>query len=238
MPKNKYDTESVQLILKGDGCKTTCKVLSILAKFCEIVLIIGAICCGICGIALGVGSRDININDAITAIKEEEGFPAAVLEIPEVSNFLALEPSRQLAAVLGAIAIATILLVLTSILARYVYRFFKNLSHGRTPFTMENVDILQKIGVWTFILAGVSVVASIIIELLAGAKSVSINVSVSTIAMGFVALVLAVVFKRGVLMSLPFSLPSSFMSLLYSSIRTRMHPAIGMETIAPISPKV
>ena len=198
MPKNKYDTESVQLILKGDGCKTTCKVLSILAKFCEIVLIIGAICCGICGIALGVGSRDININDAITAIKEEEGFPAAVLEIPEVSNFLALEPSRQLAAVLGAIAIATILLVLTSILARYVYRFFKNLSHGRTPFTMENVDILQKIGVWTFILAGVSVVASIIIELLAGAKSVSINVSVSTIAMGFVALALAVVFKRGV----------------------------------------
>ena len=198
MPKNKYDAESVQLILKGDGCKTTCKVLSILAKFCEIVLIIGAICCGICGIALGVGSRDININDAITAIKEEEGFPAAVLEIPEVSNFLALEPSRQLAAVLGAIAIATILLVLTSILARYVYRFFKNLSHGRTPFTMENVDILQKIGVWTFILAGVSVVASIIIELLAGAKSVSINVSVSTIAMGFVALVLAVVFKRGV----------------------------------------
>ena len=198
MPNNKYDAESVQLILKGDGCKTTCKVLSILAKFCEIVLIIGAICCGICGIALGVGSRDININDAITAIKEEEGFPAAVLEIPEVSNFLALEPSRQLAAVLGAIAIATILLVLTSILARYVYRFFKNLSHGRTPFTMENVDILQKIGVWTFILAGVSVVASIIIELLAGAKSVSINVSVSTIAMGFVALVLAVVFKRGV----------------------------------------
>lgn len=198
MPKNKYDTESVQLILKGDGCKTTCKVLSILAKFCEIVLIIGAICCGICGIALGVGSRDININDAITAIKEEEGFPAAVLEIPEVSNFLALEPSRQLAAVLGAIAIATILLVLTSILARYVYRFFKNLSHGRTPFTMENVDVLQKIGVWTFVLAGVSVVASIIIELLAGAKSVSINVSVSTIAMGFVALVLAVVFKRGV----------------------------------------
>lgn len=198
MPNNKYDAEGVQLILKGDGCKTTCKVLSILAKFCEIVLIIGAICCGICGIALGVGSRDININDAITAIKEEEGFPAAVLEIPEVSNFLALEPSRQLAAVLGAIAIATILLVLTSILARYVYRFFKNLSHGRTPFTMENVDILQKIGVWTFILAGVSVVASIIIELLAGAKSVSINVSVSTIAMGFVALVLAVVFKRGV----------------------------------------
>ena len=198
MPKNKYDAESVQLILKGDECKTTCKVLSILAKFCEIVLIIGAICCGICGIALGVGSRDININDAITAIKEEEGFPAAVLEIPEVSNFLALEPSRQLAAVLGAIAIATILLVLTSILARYVYRFFKNLSHGRTPFTMENVDILQKIGVWTFVLAGVSVVASIIIELLAGAKSVSINVSVSTIAMGFVALVLAVVFKRGV----------------------------------------
>ena len=124
MPKNKYDAEGVQLILKGDGCKTTCKVLSILAKFCEIVLIIGAICCGICGIALGVGSRDININDAITAIKEEEGFPAAVLEIPEVSNFLALEPSRQLAAVLGAIAIATILLVLTSILARYVYRFF------------------------------------------------------------------------------------------------------------------
>ena len=198
MPKNKYDAEGVQLILKGDGCKTTCKVLSILAKFCEIVLIIGAICCGICGIALGVGSRDININDAITAIKEEEGFPAAVLEIPEVSNFLALEPSRQLAAVLGAIAIATILLVLTSILARYVYRFFKNLSHGRTPFTMENVDVLQKIGVWTFILVGVSVVASIIIELLAGAKSVSINVSVSTIAMGFVALVLAVVFKRGV----------------------------------------
>lgn len=198
MPKNKYDAESVQLILKGDGCKTTCKVLCILAKFCEIVLIIGAICCGICGIALGVGSRDININDAITAIKEEEGFPAAVLEIPEVSNFLALEPSRQLAAVLGAIAIATILLVLTSILARYVYRFFKNLSHGRTPFTMENVDVLQKIGVWTFVLAGVSVVASIIIELLAGAKSVSINVSVSTIAMGFVALVLAVVFKRGV----------------------------------------
>jgi hypothetical protein len=198
MPKNKYDAESVQLILKGDGCKTTCKVLSILAKFCEIVLIIGAICCGICGIALGVGSRDININDAITAIKEEEGFPAAVLEIPEVSNFLALEPSRQLAAVLGAIAIATILLVLTSILARYVYRFFKNLSHGRTPFTMENVDVLKKIGVWTFVLAGVSVVASIIIELLAGAKSVSINVSVSTIAMGFVALVLAVVFKRGV----------------------------------------
>ena len=198
MPNNKYDAEGVQLILKGDGCKTTCKVLSILAKFCEIVLIIGAICCGICGIALGVGSRDININDVITAIKEEEGFPAAVLEIPEVSNFLALEPSRQLAAVLGAIAIATILLVLTSILARYVYRFFKNLSHGRTPFTMENVDILQKIGVWTFVLAGVSVVASIIIELLAGAKSVSINVSVSTIAMGFVALVLAVVFKRGV----------------------------------------
>ncbi len=198
MPKNKYDAESVQLILKGDGCKTTCKVLSILAKFCEIVLIIGAICCGICGIALGVGSRDININDAVTAIKEEEGFPAAVLEIPEVSNFLALEPSRQLAAVLGAIAIATILLVITSILARYVYRFFKNLSHGRTPFTMENVDVLQKIGVWTFVLAGVSVVASIIIELLAGAKSVSINVSVSTIAMGFVALVLAVVFKRGV----------------------------------------
>lgn len=198
MPKNKYDAEGVQLILKGDGCKTTCKVLSILAKFCEIVLIIGAICCGICGIALGVGSRDININDVITAIKEEEGFPAAVLEIPEVSNFLALEPSRQLAAVLGAIAIATILLVLTSILARYVYRFFKNLSHGRTPFTMENVDILQKIGVWTFVLAGVSVVASIIIELLAGAKSVSINVSVSTIAMGFAALVLAVVFKRGV----------------------------------------
>ena len=198
MPKNKYDAESVQLILKGDGCKTACKVLSILAKFCEIVLIIGAICCGICGIALGVGSRDININDAVTAIKEEEGFPAAVLEIPEVSNFLALEPSRQLAAVLGAIAIATILLVLTSILARYVYRFFKNLSHGRTPFTMENVDVLQKIGVWTFVLAGVSVVASIIIELLAGAKSVSINVSVSTIAMGFVALVLAVVFKRGV----------------------------------------
>ena len=198
MPKNKYDAEGVQLILKGDGCKTTCKVLSILAKFCEIVLIIGAICCGICGIALGVGSRDININDAITAIKEEEGFPAAVLEIPEVSNFFFFLSSRQLAAVLGAIAIATILLVLTSILARYVYRFFKNLSHGRTPFTMENVDVLQKIGVWTFVLAGVSVVASIIIELLAGAKSVSINVSVSTIAMGFVALVLAVVFKRGV----------------------------------------
>lgn len=197
MPKKK-EIEDVQLILSGNGCKTTCTVLSVLAKFCEVVLIIGAICCGVCGIILGLGSNSININEAIVAIQKEEGFPSEILEIPEVADFLALERGRQIATILGAVAVGAILLVLASILARYVYRFFKNLAHGRTPFTMENVDLLQKIGGWTFVLVGTSIVSAIIIELMAGVKNVNLNISISTIAMGFAALVLAVVFRHGV----------------------------------------
>ena len=197
MPKKK-EIEDVQLILSGSGCKTTCTVLSVLAKFCEVVLIIGAICCGVCGIILGLGSNSININEAIVAIQKEEGFPSEILEIPEVADFLALERGRQIATILGAVAVGAILLVLASILARYVYRFFKNLAHGRTPFTMENVDLLQKIGGWTFVLVGTSIVSAIITELMAGVKNVNLNISISTIAMGFAALVLAVVFRHGV----------------------------------------
>ena len=63
---------------------------------------------------------------------------------------------------------------------------------------MENVDLLQKIGGWTFVLVGTSIVSAIIIELMAGVKNVNLNISISTIAMGFAALVLAVVFRHGV----------------------------------------
>lgn len=197
MPK-KRENEDVQLILNGKGCKTTCTVLCILAKICEVVLVIGAICCGVCGIILGLGSNEININEAISAAQKEEGFPVEVLDVPEVSNFLSLEHGRQMATILGAVAVGAILLIFASILARYVYRLIRNLAHGRTPFTMENVDILQKIGVWTFVLIGTSIISAIIIELMAGAKSVSLNISVSAIAMGFVALVMAVIFRHGV----------------------------------------
>lgn len=45
-------------------------------------------------------------------------------------------------------------------------------------------------------------------------------------------------FLAGVLRLLPLILPSSMRSVPYSSIRTLMQPAIGMEIMAPARPKV
>lgn len=196
--RKKKETNDVQLILSGGACKTTCKVLSVLAKFCEVVFVIAAICCGVCGIAVGLAWNKVDLPSVVDTLKADETFPQEAFELPEVQKFLSLDSRQQLSSVLIVIVVITVMLVFSSILARYVYRLFKNLARARTPFTMENVDILQKIGTWIFVLIAASIISSIVVTLAMGSANIQISISLSTIAIGFMMLVLAVVFRHGV----------------------------------------
>ena len=80
---------------------------------------------------------------------------------------------------------------------KYAYRFFKNLTHDRMPFSLENVDYLQKMATWLFASLILSLVIEIVAPLAFGAGKISLSIPVSSFAVGFVMLVLAVVFRHG-----------------------------------------
>ena len=194
--------DEVKMVLTKKGYKTTCTVLGILSKIVEVVAIIGAITCGVCGVILGLGYQSINLNDAVEIITSDADLRAQLpISIDDgkqwIDGFLAKGQGEQLAVILGGIALVAIMLAIISMLAHHVSKFFKNLARNRSPFSMDNIDRLQKIGIWIFVVVGYSILVEIITPLILGVSNVTISVSLDLIGVGFGALVLAVVFKRG-----------------------------------------
>ncbi len=194
----KRETE-VKMILGGKACKMTCKILAIFAKIAEVCFIIAAIALGIAGIMVGFAQKDIDVNQMMSEAVSELGDSAmVVMNDATISSFLEKSHNEQMTFILLGIALATLIFVFLSIYARHVYRLFKNLTHGKTPFTLENVDILQKIAVWLFISIVTMDLASLILStMLGGDGTIGISVSLSSYALGFMILVLAVIFRHG-----------------------------------------
>ena len=189
----------VKMILKGESCKLTCKILAIFAKIAEVCFIIAAIAVGIAGIMVGVAQKDIDLNQMVSEAANELGDSAmVVMNDVTINTFLEKSHSEQMTFILIGIALATLIFVFLSIFARHVYRFFKNLTHGKTPFTLENVDILQRIAVWLFISIVTMDLSSLILSvMLGGSGTIGFTVSLSSYALGFMILVLAVIFRHG-----------------------------------------
>ncbi len=194
MPKQ--ETE-IKMALSGKACKTTCKVISILAKISEIFLIIGAVAVAISGVVVGIAQKDINVQEIVDQVSQETGTSVVTVAGPALENFLEKSHSEQIVFILVAIAIAAISLFVMSVFARNMYRFFKNLDHDRTPFTMANVDLLQKMATWLFVSIITIDLGSLLLALMCGDGSVGMSVSLSYYVAGFVLLVLAVIFRHG-----------------------------------------
>ena len=194
----KENTKEVKMILTGKGCKTTCQVLAILVKIIEVIAIVGAVVSGIAGILFGLGWYDTSANVAIRDMLLDQDMPITVSGAEEyVNSFFAKPKSVQIATVVGAAVAIAILLVLIVMVLEYMYRFFKDLSHSRTPFSLENVDRLQKMATWLFAVLVFSMVVELIAPLALGVGKVSFSIPVSSFAVGFIMLVLAVVFRHG-----------------------------------------
>ena len=193
----KRKNEELKMMLGGKGCRTTCRVLSIASKIVEIMFIIAAVALGISGIVIGVGHNDLDINEMITATNQELKETGIEITGPEIANFMAMSRSQQISFILGGIAVVAVVLVFVSILTRYVYKFFKNLAHDRTPFKIENVDLLQKIAVWIFITTAMIDLSSTVLPAVLNEGFVRLSISLSYYAVGFMILVLAVVFRHG-----------------------------------------
>lgn len=187
----------VKLALSNSAYKTTCKVLSIFAKIGEVLFIIAAIALAIAGIMVGGAQKDIDINGAVSEFSEEMGESFITISGSAVDVFLKKSHSEQIAIILAAIGVGVLALILTSMVAKYAYRLFKNLGHDRTPFKAENVDYLQKMAMWLFISLIVVDLASIFLQIALTGGKISISISLSYYVLGFVLLALAVIFKHG-----------------------------------------
>ncbi len=197
MPRNEKE---VKMFLSGRGCKITCKILGIFAKIGEILSIIAAVSLAVAGVFLGVNHGSMDINQIVKEAESEaitSGESIVTISGSAVENFLAKSHSEQVSIILVGIALGVAALVFMSILAKYIYRLFKNLEHGRTPFTMENVDIIQNVAKWLFIDLITLDLASLVLSLMVVEGTVSVNISLSHYALGFVLLVLAVIFRHG-----------------------------------------
>ena len=194
--------DEVKVILSKKAYKTTCTVLGVLAKVMEVMAIIGAITCGICGVILGLSYRSVDLKSAVDELtanaQSYAQMPISVnMQKEWLDNFFAKGQGEQLAIILGCIALVAIMLAIISTLAHHVSQFFRNLAQKRTPFMLDNVNHLQKIAIWIFVAVGYSMLAEIVIPLFFGISNVAISISVDLIAVGFAAMVLAVIFKRG-----------------------------------------
>ena len=197
MPRNEKE---VKMFLSGRGCKTTCKILGIFAKIGEILSIIAAVSLAVAGVFLGANHGSMDINQIVKEAESEaitSGESIVTISGSAVEEFLAKGHSEQVSIILVGIALGVAALVFMSILAKYIYRLFKNLEHGRTPFTMENVDIIQNVAKWLFIDLITLDLASLVLSLMVVEGTVGVNISLSHYALGFVLLVLAVIFRHG-----------------------------------------
>ena len=180
MPRKEKE---VNMILSGKACKMTCKILSIFAKIGEVLFIIAAICIAIAGVFLGTNQSNIDLNQIVSEAEKDLNLEQSIVTIsgPAAEKFLAKSHNEQMSFILVGMA----------------YRLFKNLDHGRTPFTMENVDILQKIATWLFVSLVTIDLSSLVLSMMLGGESFGVNISLSYYAIGFAILVLAVVFRHG-----------------------------------------
>ena len=196
MPKKEKE---VNMILSGKACKLTCKIVSIFAKIAEVLFIVAAVCIAIAGVFLGANQSSIDINQMVKEVENEASLEESIVTIsgPAVQSFLAKSHNEQMAIILVGLAVGVAALIFMSMFAKYTYRFFKNLDHGRTPFTMENVDCLQKMAVWLFITLVTLDLSSIILSFMMNGGTINARISLSQYAIGFILLVLAVVFRHG-----------------------------------------
>ena len=196
MPRKEKE---VNMILSGKACKMTCKILSIFAKIGEVLFIIAAICIAIAGVFLGTNQSIIDLNQIVSEAEKDLNLQQSIVTIsgPAAEKFLAKSHNEQMSFILVGMAVMVAAFAFMSVLARYIYRLFKNLDHGRTPFTMENVDFLQKIATWLFISLVTLDLSSLVLSMMLGGESFGVNISLSYYAIGFAILVLAVVFRHG-----------------------------------------
>ena len=194
--------EDIELVLNRKGYKTTCTVLGVLAKIIEVIAIIGAILCGVSGVVLGLGYSSIGVEDIVKKVTTDTEWQAQMPVSFDagkewLDGFLAKGQGEQLAIILGGIALAAIMLAIISMLAHHVVCFFKNLARSRSPFSIDNVDRLQKIATWIFVVVGYSILVEIVAPLIFGINNITLSIPLDLIEVGFTALVLAVIFKRG-----------------------------------------
>lgn len=189
--------QEVKMILTGKGCKTTCAVLKVLLKISEVVMIIAAVALAVAGILLGTVQKDVNVSEMVNSANSEMSEAGITLTGPALDQFLMKSHNEQIVFMLTAIALGALAFLFASIVMRHSYRFFKNLQHGKTPFTLQNVDLLQKMATWLFVTLITIDLGSIILSLMMGGETVGVNISLSYYGLGFVLLVMAVVFRHG-----------------------------------------
>lgn len=158
---------------KQKNLKTLSKVIYVLAKIGKVFAIIGTVFAAI-GIIIGmvfVNNLDINVKnsnditikmgDAVIQYKDENDGVSITSQGEEVKfddeetiqgmRLVATELTKiskgQIIAYLAVTLVFTVAgLILTAIILDYVNKLFKNISKDDTPFIMENVDYLRKIG--------------------------------------------------------------------------------------------
>ena len=193
----KKNTKEVKMILTGKGCKTTSHVLAVLVKILEIIVMIGAVASVVAGVLFAFGQYSVD-SEIVKKSFADSDMPIAITGVEEmIDNFFAKPEGVRIAIVLGICVAAAALLFMVATMFKYAYRFFKNLTHDRTPFSLENVDYLQKMATWLFASLILSLVIEIVAPLVFGTGKISLSIPVSSFAVGFVMLVLAVVFRHG-----------------------------------------
>ncbi len=195
MSKNEKDAE---MILSAKACKITCKILSIFAKIGEVLLTVAAVCAVVAGVFICVKQSEININEMVNSAKNELNTEAFVsISGSGVEYFLNKSHNEQIAIVLVVLVVGAVALYFTAMMLRNIHRIFKNLDCGKTPFMVENVVIIQNIAKWLFASLILLDVASMVLSLVLSGQTISVNISLGHYALGFVLLVLAVVFRHG-----------------------------------------
>ena len=193
----KRKEKELKMMLGGKGCKTTCKVLSVVSIIIEIIFIIAAVAVSISGIVIGLGHNDLNLNEMIASVNTELENSGVTITGSAIENFMSFSHGQQVSFILFGIAVAAVVFIFMSIVARNVYKIFKNLAHDKTPFKLENVDLLQKIAVWIFISTAMIDVSSAVLSGVLNNGAMRLSISLSYYAVGFMLLVLAVVFRHG-----------------------------------------
>lgn len=194
----KKQSEEVKMALSSKGCKTVCKVTYVIAKICEIFCIIAAVALCVAGVLFGLGHKTVNMSEFINEMNVQTNDSLITLGGEAVNNFLAKSHNQQVTFILVAMVVAIMVFAFASVLARHTGKFFKNLVHGKTPFTMENVDLLQKMATWIFATVITIDLGSLILALMLGGEQIVASVSLSQYLLGFIVLVFAVIFRHGV----------------------------------------
>ena len=203
---------------KQKNLKTLSKVINVLAKIGNIFAIIGTVFAAI-GIIIGmvfVNKLDINaknsnditikIEDAIIQYKDENNEISLTAQGEEIkfedeesmqsmrilATMIAKISKDQIMAYLAVTLIFTVAgLILTAIILNYVYKLFKNISEENTPFIMENVDYLRKIG-WYM-------VASTVVSAVGNGIGSAITEGSFTFEYGFNLIMILIVFAASII---------------------------------------